>query len=134
MLSKLIGRFTNNNENKLSNIKQIDAINSLEKKYKKFSDEEIKEQTAIWQKHLRPSTLSGTEIKDYLDAILPDAYALVREVASRTMKERHRDVQLLAGIILHQGKIAEQKTGEGKTLTATLPLYLNSLAGNGVHL
>jgi len=135
MLSKLIGRFTNNNENKLSNIKQIvDAINSLEKKYKKFSDKEIKEQTAIWQKHLRSSTLSDTEIKDYLDAILPDAYALVREVASRTMKERHRDVQLLAGIILHQGKIAEQKTGEGKTLTATLPLYLNSLAGNGVHL
>ncbi len=128
MLSKLFGKFTNNNENKLSSIRPIvDAINSLEPKYKKFSDQDIKDQTSKWQKHLRSGNLS-------LDAILPDAYALVREAAFRTMNQRHRDVQLMAGIILHQGKIAEQKTGEGKTLTATLPLYLNSLTGNGVHL
>ncbi|PIR42880.1 preprotein translocase subunit SecA [candidate division WWE3 bacterium CG_4_9_14_0_2_um_filter_35_11] len=135
MLSKLIGRFTNNNENKLSNIKSIvSEINELESKYKKFSDEEIKAQTIKWQKHLRSENFSSDEVSKYLDAILPDAYAMVREIAVRKMSQRHRDVQILSGIILHQGKIAEQKTGEGKTLTATLPLYLNSLTGNGVHL
>ena len=135
MLSKIIGKFTNSNENKLSKIQPIvDKINSLESKYKKFSDKKIKDQTAKWQKHLRTGKLSSDEITSYLEAILPDAYALVRETAFRKMNQRHRDVQLLSGIILHQGKIAEQKTGEGKTLTATLPLYLNSLPGNGVHL
>lgn len=135
MLSNIIGKFTNNNEYKLSKIKPIvEKINSLEAKYKKLSDKDIKAQTLQWQKYLRSGKLSDVEINEYLNDILPEAYAMVREVASRKMSQRHRDVQLLAGIILHQGKIAEQKTGEGKTLTATLPLYLNSLVGNGVHL
>jgi len=69
-----------------------------------------------------------------LDDLLPEAFAVVREVSKRTTKMRHFDVQLMAGIVLHQGRIAEQKTGEGKTLTATLPLYLNALGGEGCHL
>ena len=69
-----------------------------------------------------------------LDDLLPEAFAAVREAAKRTIKQRHFDVQLLGGIVLHQGKIAEMKTGEGKTLVATLPLYLNALSGRGVHL
>jgi len=135
MLSKLIGKLTNNNDSKLAQLKPIvDKINSLEPKYKKFSDSQIKKQTLEWQNYLRSKKLSDNEIAEYLDSILPDAYALVREASFRTMSQRHRDVQLLSGIILHQGKVAEQKTGEGKTLTATLPLYLNSLTGKGVHL
>ena len=69
-----------------------------------------------------------------LDDILPEAFAVVREAAKRNLGQRHFDVQLIGGIVLHQGKIAEMKTGEGKTLTATLPLYLNALAGKGAHL
>jgi preprotein translocase subunit SecA len=69
-----------------------------------------------------------------LDDLLPEAFAVVREAAKRTIGQRHFDVQLLGGIVLHQGRIAEMKTGEGKTLTATLPLYLNSLEGKGAHL
>ena len=73
------------------------------------------------------------EAKD-LDALLPEAFALVREAAQRTLKMRHFDVQLVGGIALHQGKIAEMRTGEGKTLVATLPVFLNALTGEGVHL
>lgn len=135
MIKKLIGKFTDNNDSKLSKIYPIiEKINSFESEFEKLSTDEIKEKTSKWQKDLRKENLSDEDKKKYLDKILPEAYALVRESAKRTMNQRHRDVQLIAGVILHQGKVAEQKTGEGKTLTATLPLYLNSLLGNGAHL
>ncbi|KKU48359.1 MAG: Protein translocase subunit SecA, partial [candidate division WWE3 bacterium GW2011_GWA2_46_9] len=101
----------------------VEQINSLEQEMSGFSEEQVKQKTKEWKSNPQD-----------LDELLPQAYALVREVAKRTLNMRHFDVQLMAGIALHQGKIAEQKTGEGKTLTATLPLYLNCLAGNGVHL
>lgn len=135
MFNKLLGRLINNNEYKLAQIRPIvGEINSLEKKFESLSDEDIKKQTRKWQKELRSGNKSAEEINEYLEEILPHAAALVREAAKRTMNERHRDVQLMSGIVLHQGKISEQRTGEGKTLTATLPLYLNSLTGKGAHL
>ncbi len=135
MFSKVLGKLLDSNENKLKKLEPIvKQINSYEEEFKKLSDEEIKEKTRNWQSELRKEDITDEEIKKRLDEILPEAYALVKEASRRTMNQSHRDVQLMAGIVLHQGKIAEQKTGEGKTLTATLPLYLNSLAGRGAHL
>jgi len=110
----------------------VDKINSFESEFEKLSDSEIKEKTFFWKSELQG--LSHKEQQDYLNKILPEAFALVREGAKRSLKMRHYDVQLISGVVLHQGKISEQKTGEGKTLTASLPLYLNSLTGKGVHL
>jgi len=104
----------------------VEKINSLESEFEKFSDEKLKEKTAEFKERLKKGEI--------LDDILPEAFALVREAAKRTLKQRHFDVQLMGGIVLHQGKIAEMKTGEGKTLAATLPLYLNALEGKGCHL
>ncbi len=101
-------------------------INSLESSLGTISETELKEKT----KGLKERLKNG----ETLDDILPDAFALVREAAKRTLKQRHFDVQLQGGIALHQGRIAEMKTGEGKTLTATLPLFLNALEGKGCHL
>ncbi|MEX1061855.1 MAG: helicase-related protein, partial [Patescibacteria group bacterium] len=101
-------------------------INSLEAEFKKLADPKLKGKTAELKKLLKDGFS--------LDDILPQAYAAVREASRRTTGMRHFDVQLLAGVVLHQGKIAEQKTGEGKTLSATLALYLNALTGKGVHL
>jgi len=109
---------------------KIKAINSLEEKFAKFSDLELKAKTAELKNRLNPST-GGRE---NLDDILAEAFAAVREAAKRTLKQRHFDVQLMGGIALHEGKIAEMKTGEGKTLVATLPAYLNALIGKGVHI
>jgi preprotein translocase subunit SecA len=105
----------------------IDQINSLELNFKDVHQDELIAQTRKFQEDLRTK-------KTTLDDILPEAFAMVREVAQRTLKQRHYDVQLLAGIILHQGRIAEMRTGEGKTLSSTLPIYLNALTGQGVHL
>ncbi len=105
----------------------VDQINALEPTLKGFSDEKLKEQTAKLKKELSDNNKS-------LDDILPEAYATVREAARRVLGMRHYDVQLIGGIAMHQGRISEMKTGEGKTLVATLPLYLNALAGKGVHL
>ncbi len=105
--------------------KRVAEVNKLESTYKKMSDAELKEQTAVLKKRLE---------KETLDAILPDAFALVREAAFRTLKQRHFDVQLVGGMVLHEGNVAEMKTGEGKTLVATLPLFLNALTGKGAHL
>lgn len=105
--------------------RKVVEINKLESKYKNLSDAKIKQQTA---------ELKGRLKKESLDQIMPDAFALVREAARRTLKQRHFDVQLIGGIVLHEGRVAEMKTGEGKTLVATLPLYLNSLTGKGAHL
>jgi preprotein translocase subunit SecA len=109
--------------------RKVVEVNALEPKYKKLSDEKLKDQTNELKKRLSPLA-SG----ESLDAILPDAFALVREAARRTLNQRHFDVQLIGGIVLHEGKVAEMKTGEGKTLVATLPLYLNALTGKGAHL
>lgn len=104
--------------------KRVVEVNALGPKYKKLSDAKLKEQTDVLKKRLK---------KESLDKILPDAFAVVREVATRTLGQRHFDVQLIGGMVLHEGSVAEMKTGEGKTLVATLPVYLNALTGKGVH-
>lgn len=104
----------------------VEKINSLREKYKNMSEEELKSQTALLKKRLADGETT--------DDILPDAFAVVREAADRVLGTPHYDVQLIGGIVIHQGRIAEMKTGEGKTLMATLPAYLNALTGNGVHI
>jgi len=104
--------------------KRVKDINALEDKYKKMSDKDLKAQTDKLRKRLQ---------KESLDKILPDAFAVVREAATRTIGIRHFDVQLIGGMVLHEGNIAEMKTGEGKTFVATLPVYLNALSGKGAH-
>ena len=124
ILTKIFG---DPNEKAVGKLKPVvEEINKLEKKFEKFSDEEIKEQTGKFKKRIKRG--------ETLDSILPEAFACVREAAKRTLKQRHFDVQLMGGIVLHQGKIAEMKTGEGKTLVSTLALYLNALEGKGAHL
>ncbi len=105
--------------------KTVERINGLEPKFEKFSDEELKAQTEAFRQRLAQG--------ETLEAILPEAFAVVREASKRVMKMRHFDVQLVGGLALHHGKVAEMRTGEGKTLTATLPVYLNALTGKGVH-
>ena len=104
----------------------IDIINSFEEQTKALSDDQLKAKTGEFRKKL--------EEGQNLDDILPEAFACVREAGIRVLKMRHYDVQLVGGIVLHQGKIAEMKTGEGKTLVATLAAYLNALSGKGVHI
>lgn len=106
--------------------KRVVAINDLSKKYEKMSDKELQDQTDILKKRLKKKG-------ETLDTILPDAFAAVREAAKRVIGERPYDVQLIGGMALHDGNVAEMKTGEGKTLVATLPTYLNALTGKGVH-
>lgn len=106
--------------------KKVDAINALSEKYKKLSKPELKKQTDVLKKRLAKKGVT-------LDTILPDAFALVREAGDRVLKMRHYDVQLIGGMVLHEGNIAELKTGEGKTLMATLAAYLNALEEKGVH-
>jgi len=106
--------------------KKVEAVNALEEKYKKFSKADLKKQTDVLKKRLQKKGQS-------LDTVLPDAFALVREASDRVLGMRHFDVQLIGGMVLNQGDIAEMKTGEGKTLVATLPVYLNALEGKGVH-
>ena len=106
--------------------KQVDVINGLNGKYEKMSDKELQGQTASLKKRLEKKNVT-------LDTILPDAFAVAREAAKRVIGERPYDVQLIGGMVLHEGNVAEMKTGEGKTLVATLPTYLNALEGKGVH-
>lgn len=109
----------------------VDAVNALEAEIKALSDADLKAQSEQLKKEV--SNLSGAELKAKLDEILPRAFALVREAALRTLGQRHYDVQLMGGYALHNGSIAEMRTGEGKTLVATLPTYLNALSGKGMH-
>ena len=119
--------FKSGNQQELDKIKPlISEINNLEAKTASLKDGEFKEKTHI----LKKSVENGKS----LNSIIPESFALVRESAKRVLGERHYDVQLAGGVILHNGKIAEMKTGEGKTLVSTLPAYLNSLTGNGVHI
>ena len=106
--------------------KQVDVINGLNDKYEKMSGKELRAQTDELKKRLSKKNVT-------LDTILPDAFAVAREAAKRVIGERPYDVQLIGGMVLHEGNVAEMKTGEGKTLVATLPTYLNALEGKGVH-
>ncbi|WP_291008274.1 preprotein translocase subunit SecA [Hydrogenophaga sp.] len=105
--------------------KTVERINSLEAKFEMLSDDELRGQTEAFKRRIADG--------ETLDALLPEAFAVVREGSKRVMKMRHFDVQLVGGLALHNGKVAEMRTGEGKTLTATLPVYLNALTGQGVH-
>jgi len=120
--------FKSSNQQELDNIQNIiEAINNKENEIKSLTEADFKEKTFNYKKNAQNGTLN-------IDKILPESFALVREAAKRTLGERHYDVQLAGGLILHKGKIAEMKTGEGKTLVSTLPAYLNSLTGKGVHI
>jgi preprotein translocase subunit SecA len=104
--------------------KRVKLVNAQADKYKKMSDKQLREQTDVFKKRMK---------KETLDALLPEAFAVVREAATRALGQRHFDVQLIGGMVLHEGNVAEMKTGEGKTLVATLPVYLNALTEKGVH-
>ena len=138
-LSKILG---DPNEREVKRLRPlVDRINALEPDFEALSDDDLRAKTAEFRarlaqaRELAPSDAEGWEAqKPILDEILPEAYAMVREAAKRTIGQRHYDVQLIGGIVLHQGKISEMKTGEGKTLVSTLPTYLNALTGRGVHL
>ncbi|MEC7150715.1 MAG: preprotein translocase subunit SecA [Pseudomonadota bacterium] len=120
--------FRSSNQQELDKIQNlIIAINNKESEIKSLNESDFKEKTLNLKKNVQNGSLS-------LDKIIPEAFALVREAAKRTLGERHYDVQLAGGLMLHRGKIAEMKTGEGKTLVSTLPAYLNSLKGEGVHI
>ena len=125
MMRKLFGTKQDRDLRALKPI--LDQVNALGPKYQAMSDSELQSQTQLFKAKL---TTGGATVND----ILPEAFAVVREASTRVMKMRHFDVQILGGVVLHQGKISEMKTGEGKTLTATLALYLNALTGRGVHL
>ena len=123
LLKKVFG---SSNDRALKKIQPlVDRVNGLEPKMKGSSDDELRALTAAFKRRL--------DAGEPLDNLLPEAFAGVREVSRRVMGMRHFDVQLIGGIVLHQGKVAEMKTGEGKTLVATLPVYLNALEGKGVH-
>ena len=123
---KLFG-FGDSNEKIIKKLQPlVDTINQLEESFVVLSDDELKNKTAELKNRLGDG--------ETLDSLLPEAFAAVREASKRTLGLRHYDVQLIGGIVLHQGKIAEMKTGEGKTLVATLPLYLNAISGKGAHL
>ena len=120
--------FKSSNQQELDKIQNIiEAINNKENEFKSLTEADFKEKTFNFKKNAQNGTLKINEI-------IPESFALVREAAKRTLGERHYDVQLAGGLILNSGKIAEMKTGEGKTLVSTLPAYLNSLRGNGVHI
>ena len=123
LLKKILGDPNEREVKKLRSV--IDKVNDLEASVEKLSDEQLKDRTDEFKEKLS----SGAK----LDDILPEAFATIREAAKRTIGQRHFDVQLIGGMILHRGQIAEMRTGEGKTLVATAPSYLNALEGKGVH-
>ncbi|MCP4369030.1 MAG: preprotein translocase subunit SecA [Deltaproteobacteria bacterium] len=124
LLTKVFG---SKNERELKKLQPIiENVNAFEPEIQALSDEQLKAQTVLFKQRL--------ENGESLDDILPEAFATVREASVRTLKMRHFDAQLIGGVVLHNGKIAEMKTGEGKTLAATLPAYLNALSGRGVHI
>ncbi|MDJ0588538.1 MAG: preprotein translocase subunit SecA [Pleurocapsa sp. MO_226.B13] len=130
MLKRLLG---DPNARKLKKFQPLVAeINLLEEDIKELSDEELKAKTAEFREQIAKGK-NDEEVNEILEEILPEAFAVVREAAIRVLGMRHYDVQLLGGIVLHKGQIAEMKTGEGKTLVCTLPAYLNGLTGKGVH-
>jgi preprotein translocase subunit SecA len=149
LLNSVIAKvFGTSNERALKRIMPIVAqINAFESTIQALTDDQLREKTAEFRQRIDqarasfdPADRSEENLaaiyaaeKAALDAVLPEAFAVVREAGKRAVGMRHFDVQLIGGIVLHSGKIAEMKTGEGKTLVATLPCYLNALAGRGVH-
>ena len=137
LILKLFGDPNNNKVKKMMPV--VEHINALEPEFEKLSDDELRAKTEQFKKILRERPKSNDIKEDRalekkaLDEILPEAFATVREAGKRVLNMRHFDVQLLGGIFLHEGQIAEMRTGEGKTLVATLPAYLNALTGKGVH-
>ena len=121
---KIFGSYSEREVKKLEKI--ADKIEELDEAMQKLSDDELKAKTDEFKNRLKNG--------ETLDDILPEAFAVCREASWRTLGMKHYRVQLIGGMVLHQGRIAEMKTGEGKTLVATLPLYLNALTGEGVHL
>lgn len=131
-LNKIFG---DPNKKVLNNLEsQVAVVNDFEKEYQKLTDKELKAKTEEFKKKIAKANGDWKIEKVILDEIMPEAFAVVREASKRVWGERHFDVQVLGGIVLHQGKIAEMKTGEGKTIVATLPLYLNALTGRGAYL
>ena len=124
VISKVFGTRSEREVKRIS--KLVDKIEALRPDMQKLSDEELKGKTREYKNRLAEG--------ETLDDLLPEAYATVREAAKRVLGMEHYRVQLIGGIILHQGRIAEMKTGEGKTLVSTLPAYLNALEGEGVHI
>ena len=123
----VFGKFFDSNEKEINRLRPlVEKINDLEEKTKKLKDSDFPKKTKEFKERI--------EEGEPLDNILPEAFALVREAARRTINQRHFDVQLMASTVLAEGKIAEQKTGEGKTLSATPALYLHALTGKNVHL
>ena len=127
MLPKLLTSiFGSRNDRLLKQYRRVvEQINALEPQLERLTDAELRGKTETLRERARSESL---------DVLLPEAFAVVREGGKRSLKMRHFDVQLIGGMALHDGKIAEMRTGEGKTLMATLPVYLNALAGQGVHL
>jgi len=154
LINTLLGKvFGTKNERELKRLMpQVEAINALEQQMKRLSDEQLRAKTDEFRQRIQTRLADLTDepnadsdrltqlederaarVKEALDEILVEAFAVVREAGRRVLQMRHFDVQLIGGMVLHQGKIAEMKTGEGKTLVATLPVYLNALSGRGVH-
>ncbi len=136
MLKMLIQKFIGTkNERELKRLHpRVEAINILEPEIRRLSDADFKARTAQLRERAAGASAEGNgDVKAILEEVLPEAFALCREVARRVLNMRHFDVQLIGGMVLHEGKIAEMATGEGKTLVATLPVYLNALTGKGVH-
>ncbi|MCD8562988.1 MAG: preprotein translocase subunit SecA, partial [Alphaproteobacteria bacterium] len=127
MFLKLLSRiFGTSNEREVKKLQRhVPLINALEEKYAALSDSDLQNQTKLFRERLAAG--------ESLDDIMHEAFAVLREASKRVLGMRPFDVQLIGGIILHQGRITEMKTGEGKTLVATLPVYLNALTGKGVH-
>ncbi|ABI67590.1 preprotein translocase subunit SecA [Syntrophomonas wolfei] len=127
MIKSLLKSLLDDDEREVKKLRRtVEVINSLEAEFQELAEEEFPQKTGEFKERLK----NGEE----LDDILPEAFALVREASQRVLGMRHFDVQLIGGMVLHQGRIAEMKTGEGKTLVATLPAYLNALEGKGVHI
>ena len=126
-ISKIFGKLIrNSSQGEIDQLKSIvEKINSFEPKMKEMPNEAFPTKTKEFKSRIKNG--------EKLENLIPETFACVREASRRALSERHYDVQLMGAIILHQGKIAEMKTGEGKTLVSTLPVYLNSLTGNGVH-
>jgi preprotein translocase subunit SecA len=123
LLAKVVGT---QNEREIKRLRpRVVEINGLEPSIQALTDEQLRQKTEEFRKRVADGTT--------LDSLLPEAFAVVREAGKRVLNMRHFDVQLIGGMVLHSGKIAEMKTGEGKTLVATLPAYLNALEGKGVH-
>ena len=141
LVDLLLKIFKDPNERKINKIMPVvEHINALEEEFSKLSDDELRAKTDEFKEILSKRETSSDFKKDRelekaaLDAILPEAFATVREAGKRVLNMRHFDVQLIGGIFLHNGHIAQMRTGEGKTLVATLPAYLNALTGKGVHI